>query len=334
VILVVAGLAGFCFEVVYIALEAMAQRVSGPGLATRTQAIVQGIDQTSQLAGPALAGLIVAYGGILDVLPATAVLCGVGLLAVARTSTAITVPLDSDASAGILGGIRAGLATLLGSPNLIRMVVTTMMLNFVVAILLIGGPALTTSVFDRPSSYFAVVSVSAAVAGIALAVVTPSLAGWVGLRNVGVSSLVIAGLGVLVVVLAENFWVYVVTNAVIMGMAVVFAIYIRAERARLVPAPIFGRTVSIMVFLNFLPLPLAGALTSIASPYLASRPVLAVLVTGYLAACVPVLRGLARSEEGVALDLATAGEAPAHLAPVEVRPSGGPDLRVLMERAR
>ena len=66
-----------------------------------------------------------------------------------------------------------------------------------------------------------------------------------------------------------------------MSMVSVFAIYIRTERARIIPPERFGSTLGFVVLLNLISLPISGTIVAITTQFID----LQTLVTGLAIVC-------------------------------------------------
>jgi hypothetical protein len=168
------------------------------------------------------------------------------------------------------------------------------------AILLISGPAITTGIFAKPESYYGIVSTLSGLVGIAAVAITMELVKRFEIRKIASVSFFIACSACLSVGLSPTFWFYALTNAIFMSMDSIFTIYIRTERARIIPQERFGSTLGFVVLLNFLPLPVGGIIIAIATQFVSLQIAIMGLTIACLILSIPLLRQLSRNERAEA----------------------------------
>jgi len=291
-LIALAMVAGFFFEQAFISVEKIARKLAPPERMHKVQSMLTGIDHVTELAGPALAGLTAA---LVDVRALIAVTAGVFLvslvvLAVVRGDALRPEP-DRDARS-LAAELRIGLRTLLGIRRLVLLVLLTNLMNFYFGLVLIVGPVMTTGVFDRPESHMGIVYTAGGVAGVVAVFASPWLADRLPIDRIGIAAFAVASAAFVAVGLAPTFPAYVVAVALVMAMDGVFSVFIRTERARLVPADRFGSTVGLIVLLNFVPMPLAGLVVAVAGDAVAIQTILIAAGVLSIVLSLPLIRGL------------------------------------------
>ncbi|MER6687900.1 MFS transporter [Streptomyces minutiscleroticus] len=232
-----------------------------PGEAHRVQSVLLGIDQGAALVGPAAGGFLLQWAG------PGGMLAAVGGLSLLAALIAVRAPRTAPrvvASAG--KGLRVGWSTLWSLPALVRLVTGLVLSNLALGVLEAAVPVLLVERLDRPTSSVRIVwSAAAAVSLTTIALSRYAITRW-GLRAVGrLAALVTAG-SFFALAGADSYPAYLVLVAVFMAADGVLAVVLRTLRSRLIPAHVFGSTLSVTVMILRLPYPLAGALVAVTAP--------------------------------------------------------------------
>jgi MFS family permease len=297
-LVMLALVAGACFEQTFIAGEKSVRVLAPPTLMHRAQSMLGGIDQAMLLAAPALGGLLLL---IRDV--STIVATGV-LFAISLTLVWQLPKLGSDLGdtkrgeiqvAALLRWMSVGTRRVMSEPILRDVVAITIIINLLLGLTLAATPAFVVDTLRLPGGYIGVLYTASGLASILVLAATPWLIRVFGLLRVGVLSAIIACAAISVAGLLVGSVTFTVITVVFLVTESVFTVFIRTIRARIIPAAEFGVTASVIVLLNFLSLPVAGLLVAAFSRTSLPLPILYVS-TGVMSllACLVMLAHLAR----------------------------------------
>jgi MFS family permease len=297
ILLALAMLSGFCFEQTFIAIETIVQRLAPKDQLVKTQALLEGIDQTCHIAGPLLAGLFVAQIELIALLPLIATLFSISFLSVLATRFfCLEVPgTGAVKSLRIIGDIRVGVETLLRCPKLGFLVILTMLSNLIIGVLIVELPAIVTGTFLLSPTYLGMLNTMAGATGVATMFLIPGLIRTVPPAMLGQASFVLTAGLCLLAALSPNFWAFAVLYALVAATAGAFVIYIRMERVRLVPSEVYGRTVGTIVMANFLPMPIAGGIVGLVADQIGLLALVGGVAVGGLMLAIPLLVAIKRS---------------------------------------
>ncbi|MFE7122326.1 MFS transporter [Streptomyces sp. NPDC057654] len=261
VVMAVGATGGLLAQGSFVAVEtagAHASRAAG-AQAHRVQSVQIGIDQGALLAGP-LAGALLLTGG-----PAVMLTMVTALSAAAAASTvpaeAATAPADGPAA--VWPGLRTGWHTVRAIPALAWLVTGLVASNLAVAVTQASSPI--TVLTDYGSSPLAVGTIwsAAGVASLGAVAATRRAVDRFGLWPVGASAAATACAACLAAALAPGLGAYAVAIGVLMAGEGAITVVLRTLRSRLIPAAVFGSTLSVTIVLVVLPMPLAGALVAV-----------------------------------------------------------------------
>ncbi|WP_121841455.1 MFS transporter [Streptomyces sp. S5] len=265
-VMVLAATTGFLTQVAFIAAEAAgaaAGQRAGRG-AHRVQAVLLGIDQTANLAGPALVGLILLAGPA-PLLAVITLLSLVAALLALRTPSSPEPPVPGPRGwpgAGLLTGWR----TIRSLPALTWLVAGLTLSNLPTGLLQAAGPVIVVQHFGQSTTAVGFVW-SAAAAAMLLSVTLCRFAlDRLGLWPVGAACAALASLGCLAAAQAPTYRSYLVLVAVFMAGEGGMTVVLRTLRSRLLPPEAFGSALSASVLILVLPFPVAGVLTAFTPP--------------------------------------------------------------------
>ncbi|MER5827573.1 MFS transporter [Streptomyces mirabilis] len=263
-VMLLAASTGIVTECSYIAAETaggVASREAG-ARAHRVQSVLIGIDQDATLSGPALAGVLLRWAGVAGMLM---------VIAVFSLLTSVLAPRQDHRAKPVepqpvLQGLHTGWSTLRSLPALGWLVAGLTVSNLTVALLQAATPVIIVKQLGHSTADVGLIWSVAAVASLfAVALCRRSIDRF-GLWPVGAVSATIAASACLAVAFTDTYGSYLTLIAVLMtgegGMTVV----LRTLRSRLIPAPVFGATLSLTILLLLLPFPLAGVLVATVPP--------------------------------------------------------------------
>ncbi|MFF7439002.1 MFS transporter [Streptomyces sp. NPDC008122] len=263
-VMVLAAATGVLTEFSYIAAETAggaASRDAGEH-AHRVQAVLLGIDQCATLAGPALAGVLLQYVGATGMLLTIAACSLLGAVLAPRQR-----PIwPQEAPVPALQGMKTGWKTLRSLPALGWLCVGLLLSNCAIGLVQAAGPVLVIQQLGGTSSQVGLVWSAAAVASLAVVALARLAIDRVGLWPVGAAAAALASATCLAVATADSYTVFLVLVALLMAGEAGMTVVLRTLRARLVPAEVFGSTLSLIILLLLAPFPIAGALVAFTPP--------------------------------------------------------------------
>lgn len=265
-VMLLAAVTGVLTEFSYIAAETAggaASRDAG-GHAHRVQAVLLGIDQGAALAGPALAGVLLQYVGATGMLLCIAACSLLGAFLAPRQRPA----WPQEAPVPVVKGLKTGWVTLCSLPALAWLCVGLFLSNTAIGLVQAAGPVLVVQQLGGTTSQVGLVWSAAAVASLAMVTLARFAIDRAGLWPVGAGAAALASLACLALAAAHTYTLFLVLVALLMAGEAGMTVVLRTLRARLVPAEVFGSTLSLIILLLLAPFPAAGALVALTPPEL------------------------------------------------------------------
>ncbi|MFI1358174.1 MFS transporter [Streptomyces sp. NPDC020898] len=255
---------GVLTEFSYVAAETaggLASRTAG-ARAHRVQSVLLGIDQTATLAGPALAGLLLAHTGATGMLAATAAF---SLLAAALASKPHT---DQHATtpAAVRQGWKTGWQTLRALPALGWLVAGLTLSNLAVGLLQAAAPVIVVQQFGHSSADVGLLWSAAAAASLIAICLCRHVIDRCGLWPAGAVCATITASACLTLALTHTYPAYLALIALFMAGESGMTVVLRTLRSHLIPADVFGNTLAVTILLLLTPFPVAGLLVAAIPP--------------------------------------------------------------------
>lgn len=150
------------------------------------------------------------------------------------------------------------IAYIAANRDLKKVISLTFLVNVMQGALLSTAVYVITSVFHQPEQGYAQALAMAGVANCLLFFIAPKLIRRFHISTVGLSAFIIAACGLLVIGVANNFYLYLLGFLFIIGSEGCFNLFSRFYRARLLPVESFSRYLGIVLVLNQLAVPLAS----------------------------------------------------------------------------
>jgi MFS family permease len=253
----------------YVALETTIVRRFGPQILGQVQLLVEGIESVSEVTGPALAGLLTALvtkEWLLAVAASVFVASASSILALKDNGPGI-VPDDHKVPEHepILRSVRHGFALVLTMPRILALCGVSMSLNLLMGVVLATNPAVAKTVLSVSDQQYAFIGTTGGLAGAALMFALPPIMGKLtsaSLAWLAFALLLVAGL---LLGLSCSFSPFVAGFACLSCAIGVLNVYVRLERAKAIAPEVFGRAIGVIILLNRLGMPLAGALVALGS---------------------------------------------------------------------
>ncbi|MEY9484287.1 hypothetical protein RKD26_000081 [Streptomyces calvus] len=264
-VMLLAACAGCLTQFSFIAAESIGGAASreADGAAHRVQSVLLSIDQAAALAGPAAGGLLLQWAGSSGML---AVISGLSLLSAAIAPSARHMPGPTAGNGPAPQGWRTGWTTLRALPPLAWLVGGLALSNLTLGFLEAATPVIVVKELGRSSASVGVVwSCAAAASLLAVAVCRVAIDRW-GLSGVGRWAALVTAVPCFLIAHADSYPAYLVLAAVFMAGDSMLAVVLRTLRSHLIPAEVFGSTLSVTVLILLLPYPLAGILMAVVDP--------------------------------------------------------------------
>lgn len=265
-VLVLAASTGALTECSYIAAEtagAAAGRRAG-ARAHRVQAVLLGVDQSANLAGPALAAVLLLAGPP----QMLAVITGLSLIAALlalRTPPSPVAPARASKNT-TSAGLRTGWRTIRSLPTLGWLVTGLTLSNLATGFLQAASPVIVVHHYGQSTTAVGLVWSAAAAATLVSVTVCRFAIDRLGLWPVGAACAAIASLACLTAAQAPDYLSYLVLVSILLAAEGGLAVVLRTLRSRLIPPDRFGSTLSATILILLLPFPLAGVLTALTPP--------------------------------------------------------------------
>ncbi|MFK0154230.1 MFS transporter [Streptomyces sp. NPDC090493] len=262
VVMAVGAAGGLLSQACFVAVETLgahASRTAGTD-AHRVQSVQIGIDQSALLAGPLLGGLLLAVAPTLML-----------IVVAALSATAAASTIRAPASAAVPGcgvsavtaSLRTGWRTVRSIPALAWLVTGLVVSNLALAVTQASAPITVMTGFGQSSMAVGAVWSAAGLVSLAAVAACRRAIDRFGLWPVGAAGAATACAACLATALAPDLAVYAVAIGVLMAGEGALTVVLRTLRARLIPAAVFGSTLSVTIVLVVVPMPVAGALVAV-----------------------------------------------------------------------
>lgn len=256
------GLVGFFSEMAFVALEGSVPRLFGKRDLTRAQSILQTIDQTGQLAGPALATFLAA---VLSIQSLFLIVSAVFLLSAFNTFLFLDPKVDAHSEikfSDFGGNLIKGFQHVLGTPQLKLLSCFTILVNLILGVTLSVSAGYIQKTFAATSTHFGAMNMIAGVVGLVLFLSFAKLNEKFSLKHLGALGLLLICLGGAGLGFASNFVFYAAAFVCVLVADGLINIFIRSLRVQYIPDAQLGTVLSVLILLNFLAFPVAGLLVS------------------------------------------------------------------------
>ena len=270
------GLMSLCLNQAFIALESVVPKYMPPGQFHRAQSVLQGVDQASQLAGPVMAVFIATFvqKETLYLVSSLAFLVSFLNLVLSRKIH------ETSASAHVrspLQDLALGSKFLFQTPELLMMCAFGILVNIVSCSLVAISAAMVTGTYRLSESYFGGLTLTAAILTIASMSIVPLLVERFSVFSVGVGSFLGVSLGGILIAFAHAYWVFFIGFAIVVASDAVAGVYVRTERAKIIPREHLGKTLGLMVLVLVSSYPLSGLLVGAFSEVIGIQPLILTL---------------------------------------------------------
>jgi MFS family permease len=278
VLLLIAALVSYLNGQAFVALETSIPKLFKDKLEfASAQAKFQSIDQFSRVAGPALAALITtsSFVRIQDLILISGVGFLLSFLVYLRINLSLTHSTSHPSSiAGTFKDIAKGFAFILKDARTRMVVLMSIMLNFNFGVFSGVAPELVLKNFQMPDEYLGYMYSIAGIATVIATLFASALLRRLHIRTYGIISAISLTISALVLASSHNYyWLAIGYSMWSIGTAY-FSIYLRTERAQIIPPQDFGKIIGVFISLMLSSIPLAGLFVSLMAGILHSKEIL------------------------------------------------------------
>ncbi|MFF3144743.1 MFS transporter [Streptomyces sp. NPDC057927] len=267
VVMALAAATGTLTQFSFIANEAVGAIVSrrADTQAHKVQAVLIGIDQTATLTGPALGGVLLLAGPTHMLAVLSVLSCLAAALALQTPPTPLRGSQPGTTQRG--AGLKTGWRTLRSLPALGWLVGGLTVSNLALGLLQSASPIIVVERFGLSPAAVGTLWSAAAASTLLTVTVCRFALNRLGLWGVGVVCSTVASAACLALAHAPTYTAYVVLMALFMAGDGGLTVVLRTLRSLLIPAAVFGSTLSLTILLLLLPFPLAGIVVALTSPW-------------------------------------------------------------------
>ncbi len=252
----------------FVGAEALLPRNVAVSDLPKANSILQGVEQVTQISGPALAAVISVWGGLTPILLAGAAFFAGSALLQSMLRSQSMFSQHSFSFADLYESNRTALRVLLENKVLFHLSALTWVVNLVYGAALVVSASVVLQVFALPESYFGVLQTCAAVTSIVTFSLLPRFAHRFGISTLGATSFCAMILTGLVLALSRHYTMYLVGYAALMAFDGAFSVYIRTVRSQIIPHEHLGKTTGLIGLMNMCSIPMSAAAVALLSSHL------------------------------------------------------------------
>lgn len=252
----------------FVGTEAVLPRNLDASELPKAHSMLQAVDQTTMVLGPALAAIVSVWGGLNPILIAGACMFGASSLLLLGLQTRPVEKSDQQFSfAALKESNRTALKVLMENKVLFHLSALTWVVNLIYGAALVVSASVVLKVFALPESHFGILQTGAAITSLAAFAAVPGLAKKYGLSMLGVVCFWAMILSGLVLALSGRFEIYVIGYAALMAFDGGFSVYIRTVRSQIIPQEHMGKTTGLIGLMNMCSIPMSAAAVALLSAY-------------------------------------------------------------------
>jgi MFS family permease len=255
------ALSAIVYSQVMVATEVTIARLVDTAHMAKTQSLLQAVEQSAYIAGPALAAVCVVWLRPVALLWGIAVLfalsAGLAWTLRSRLAAALT-DISPRADHHVITDLLLGIGIVRRTPVVMKLTGLGITANLLVGFAFATSAAMTVGKFGLANSYYGVLQV--VIGGMALLsyALVPQLTKHVSVFTLGMASYTAIVAGGLLMSVAPTFALYALGLALASGLCGLFNVYVRSERIQWIPREDLGKALGVIAMLNQAALPLAG----------------------------------------------------------------------------
>jgi MFS family permease len=293
------ALLSVAYILTFVGTEAMLPRNLPPADLPKAHSLLQGVEQTAQVLGPALAAALATFDDIHLLLAVAAALFAIAALNMALLRANDVRAASATSWAALRESNAAAWAVLVDNKVLFLLSGLTWTVNLIYGAALVLSAPIVVKSFGLSDSHFGILQTTAALVTIGVFAFVPKIVARAGLPAVGAVSFALMILSGLLLALSSSYAIYLVGYALLMAFDGVFSVYIRTVRGLIIPKEHLGKTTGLIGLMNMCSIPMAGVVVSALSSQYTPFEIFGILFALAVVFAV-VLIGLGRRHFGYA----------------------------------
>lgn len=278
VLLLIAALVSYLNGQAFVALETSIPKFFKDKLEfANAQAKFQSIDQFARVLGPALAAVLTTSSLISN--QELILITGVGFLLSFLIYRKINFPLakapsHSSSLPETLKDIGKGFTFILNDYRTRMIVWMSAMLNFNFGVVIGVAPDLVLKDFHMQDEYLGYMYSIASVSTVIATLFASSVLRRFNIRAYGIISAISVTSAAFILAISNNYYWFVAGYSIWSIGTAYFSIYLRTERAQIIPPQDFGKIIGVFISMMLISIPLAGLFVSVTASFLHSKEIL------------------------------------------------------------
>jgi MFS family permease len=295
VIAILAAICAFFYAQAFIALEATVPLLLSREHMPKAQGILQSVDQSSMIGGPAIGALCVIWIDPIYLIPMAGAMFLLSALLIMSLRKQLDIAFNQVARGPVrsfFSDMKTGFGVVKSEPVLWKLIGLSALVNGSVGLALATGAALTLGKFGQSSSFFGILQVTVGMLTIGSLFMIPRLTRKFSVFKLGIIAYFGIAFGGLLMGLATHFAEFVIGFGLASGLCGLFNVFIRTERLNWIPKEHLGKTISLIVLLNQMSLPVAGLLVSVTAAYFVPQKLFLIVAMLAVVVCLAILSSL------------------------------------------
>lgn len=245
------------------------------------QTCIQGIESTSEVISPILAGVLVVLipkSSFLLITSAMFFVTGFGIIGLPKNNKKNPVDIKQKGSfISIIKDVKKGFYIIFNNFPLVLLVGLTFLTNFIFGTITALNPAILIGNLNITSEKYALVSLFGGITQVIVLILLSCTIRKLNLKYIGILSCIFIGSSGYVLGLTRSFYIYILGYSLIVSGISIFNVFLRSERIKLIPKESFGKVMGSIVFFNRLSLPLAGLVVAKGTLLVTSQQILLII---------------------------------------------------------
>lgn len=262
------AISAFFYAQGFIALESTIPQIVHRENLAHAQSMIQGVEQTSAVLGPAIAATIVAILPSEYVLLCTSIVFCFSFISISFINWLPTTLSKRKISVKqVFSDMKFGINIIWRTGNLRYLVGFTFAINLVWGLALASSAAIVTGIFNQSATTYGVLQTTSGVLSVCCFFLIPIIIRYLSIYKIGAFAYAAMILGGLLAGVSKVYLGFFIGYLLIMVCDGLYNIYVRTNRARIIPKEHLGKTIGVIVLINQVSLPLAGLLIATFAKY-------------------------------------------------------------------
>lgn len=267
----------------FVATDAMLPRHLPAQALPKAHSLLQGVEQITQVLGPALAVAISVYGGVTAVLLAATLLFAVSAVNYLFLETRDPAAGEKLRLRSVIDANRVAFGVLRQNKILLHLCALTWVVNLVYGAALVVSAAVILKEFSLPDSYFGVLQTAAALTTLVAFLFVPRFTARFGLSALGTLSFCAMILAGALMSFSADYAMYLAGYAALMAFDGAFSVYLRTVRSQIIPQAHLGKTMGLIGLLNMCSVPASGLIVTLLAGSFAPLHIIGIILAAALA---------------------------------------------------